>query len=106
VDYKMIAAQLSAASLSPSNPSMQPAVLPATPGTGAGLSWALVAMIAGGLIIIGALIWQMVSRRPSPDIHQPVGSRVETQSQAKFCRNCGEPVDDGDRFCSGCGLEL
>ncbi|MCK5419401.1 MAG: zinc ribbon domain-containing protein [Desulfobacterales bacterium] len=33
-------------------------------------------------------------------------SRVERQSRAKFCRNCGEPIDEGDRFCNGCGSEL
>ncbi len=106
VDYKMTTAQLSATSLPPSNPSMQTPALPATPSTGSGLNWALVAIVTGGLIIIGALIWQIASRRPSPDIRQPIDSRVETQSRAKFCRNCGEPIDDGDRFCSGCGSEL
>ena len=106
VDYQMTTAQLSATSLPASNPSMQPPALPATPGTGAGLNWALVAIVTGGLIIIGALIWLMASRRPSPDIRKRINSRVDTQSQATFCLNCGEPVDDGDRFCSGCGSEL
>jgi hypothetical protein len=107
VDYQMTTAQLSATSLPPTNPSMQTPALPATPGTGgAGLNWALVAVVAGGFIIIGALIWQIASRRPAPDIRKPIDSRVETQSQAQFCRNCGEPVDEGDKFCSGCGSEL
>ena len=106
VDYQMTTAQLSATSSPPSNPSMQTPALPATPGTDSGLNWALATVVTGVLIIIVALIWLMASRRPSPDIRKRVNSRVETQSQAQFCHNCGEPVDDGDRFCSGCGSEL
>jgi len=66
----------------------------------------LAATVTGGLIIIGALIWQVASRRPSPDTRKPIDSRVERQSRAKFCRNCGEPIDEGDRFCNACGSEL
>jgi len=107
VDYKMTTAQLSATSLPAPNTSMQTPALPAPPSTtGSGLNWALVAVAIGGLIIIGALIWQIVSRRPSPNTHQPIDSQVEKQSRAEFCRNCGEPIDESDRFCSGCGSEL
>ncbi len=106
VDYKMTTEQLSATSLPAPNTSIQTPALPATPSTGPGLNWALVAIVSGGFIIIGALIWQIVSRRPSPNIRQPIDSQVEKQSRAEFCRNCGEPIDDGDRFCSGCGSEV
>jgi len=106
VDYKMTIAQLSATSLPSPNTSIQTPTFPATPGTGSGTNWALAAIVAGGLIIIAALIWQIASRRPSPNIRKPIDSRVEKQSLAKFCPNCGEPIDEGDRFCSGCGSEL
>jgi hypothetical protein len=106
VDYKMTTAQLSATSLPPLNASIQTPALPATPSTGSGLNWALAAMVIGGLIIIVALIWQIASRRPSPDIHKPDDSRVEKRLRAEFCRNCGDPIEDGDTFCSGCGLEV
>ena len=106
VDYKMTTAQLSAASLPSPNTSVQTPALPVTPSTGFGINWALVAIVAGGLIIIVTLIWQIASRRPSPNIRKPIDSRVEKQSRAKFCRNCGEQMDEGDRFCSGCGSEL
>jgi hypothetical protein len=98
VDYKMTTAQLSATSLPPLNASIQTPALPATPSTGSGLNWALAAMVIGGLIIIVALIWQIASRRPSPDIHKPDDSRVEKQLRAEFCRNCGDPIEDGDTF--------
>ena len=106
VDYEMPTAQLSATSLSPQNTSIQTPAIPATPSTGSGINWALAATVTGGLIIIGALIWQVASRRPSPDTRKPIDSRVERQSRAKFCRNCGEPIDEGDRFCNACGSEL
>ena len=107
VDYKMATAQLSATSLPPPNTGIQTPALPATTSTGSGIHWALVAIVSGGFIIIGALIWQIASRRrPSPNIRKPIDSRVEKQSRTEFCRNCGDPIDDGDRFCSGCGSEL
>ena len=46
------------------------------------------------------------TRRPSPSMRKPIDSRVEKQSRAKFCRDCGEQIDEGDRFCNGCGSEL
>jgi hypothetical protein len=106
VDYKMITAQLSATSLPRQNTNIQTPAIPTTPSTGSSINWALAAIVAGGLIIFGALIWQIASRRPSPNIRKPIDSRVERQSRAKFCRNCGGPIDEGDRFCSGCGSEL
>ena len=106
VDYKMTTAQLSATSLPRQNTSIQTSAIPATSRTGYGIDWALAAIVAGGLIFIVALIWQITSRRAAPNIRKPIDSRVERQSQAKFCRNCGEPIDEGDRFCSGCGSEL
>jgi hypothetical protein len=106
VDYKMTSSQLSATSLPRQNTSIQTPAIPATSSTGSGINWALAATVTGGLIIIVALIWQIVSRRPSPNIRKPIDSRVERQSRAKFCRNCGEPIDEGDRFCNGCGSEL
>ena len=106
VDYKMITSQLSATSLPRKNINIQTSAIPATSRTGYGIDWALAAIVAGGLIFIVALIWQITSRRAAPNIRKPIDSRVERQSQAKFCRNCGEPIDEGDRFCSGCGSEL
>ena len=106
VVYTMTSAQLSAARQPPPDTGTQVPVVPATPGTSSGFSWALVALIAGGLLILGALIWQLASRRSSPGIRQPVNSRAEKLSRAKFCRDCGETIDEGDRFCRGCGSKV
>jgi hypothetical protein len=103
VDYEMTITQLSATSLVPTNTNVQPADLPAASSTGSGINWALAAVVAGGLIIIAALIWQITSHRSSP---KPVNLGVKKRSQTKFCHNCGEPIDEGDRFCRGCGSEL
>ena len=106
VDYKMTTAQLSATSLPPPNTGTQAPALPAAPGTGSGINWALVAVVSGGFIIIVALIWQIASRRRAAYIREPTASQVAKQPQEKFCGNCGEPIGKGDRFCSGCGMEL
>jgi hypothetical protein len=106
VDYKMTTAQLSAASLPSPNTNIQTPELPATSSAGSGINWPIAAIVGGGLIIIAALVWQFASRRPSPNIRKPLDKRVERQSRAKFCHNCGAAVDTGDRFCSRCGMEL
>jgi hypothetical protein len=106
VVYDMAAAQLSAARLPPPNAGTQPAGLPAVSAKRFDISWALVAMVAGGLAVIGALIWQFASRRRVPDMRNPDDSRIEIQARGRFCPNCGGPVDQDDRFCRGCGAEL
>ncbi|UCD78222.1 MAG: zinc ribbon domain-containing protein, partial [Desulfobacterales bacterium] len=103
VDYQMAGAQLSVANMPRPNTGVQAPASPAAPSTGSDRNWALAAMVAGGLIVCGALIWQIASRRRSPDIREPNDSRVEKRSGARFCSNCGEPVDEDDRFCRGCG---
>jgi zinc-ribbon domain len=106
VDYVTATAQLSQTSLPPPNTDVQSSPLPAAPGTGFGFNPAIAAIIAGGFIIIGALIWQLAARRRSPDIHKPLNSGVEKRSELRFCSNCGEPTDNDDRFCRECGSEL
>jgi len=106
VAYTMGSAQLSAASMPPPNTGAQAPALPAGPGTPSGFSWALAAVVAGGVIIIGAMIWQIASRRRTPDSRSANESRVEAGARTRFCRNCGSKVDEDDRFCRECGSEL
>jgi hypothetical protein len=106
VDYNMTNDQLSVASLPAANAGIQNSALPVTSKSGSDRNWALVAIIAGGFLILVALIWQIASRRSSSNVDKPADTGAEKQSRAKFCRNCGEPIDRGDRFCSGCGAEL
>lgn len=106
VEYLTTAAQLSATQMPPANAGTQTAASAVAPGTDSGLNWALVAVVAGGLLIFGAVIWQVASRCSANSIRKPVASGVKTQSRAKFCSDCGEPLDKGDRYCGGCGLKL
>ena len=106
VAYDMAAGQLSAARLPPPNAGTQPSGLPAASAKRFDISWASAAMVAGGLIIIGALIWQFAARRRVPDERDPDDSRIEAKVRGRFCPDCGGPVDQDDRFCRGCGVEL
>jgi hypothetical protein len=78
VVYTMDSARLSAESIpSPG------AVAPSTaqqggPGTGTGFNWALVAMVAGGVLFIGALVWQIAARREA----SRCGPRVQGANRA------------------------
>lgn len=107
VSYTMTSDQLSATRLPSADASLQNPATSGTPASTFGMNWALVAVIAGGLLILAALIWQLASRRSSSNSRMSAEAEVEKKpSRAKFCRNCGEAVDEGDRFCSGCGTEL
>jgi len=106
VEYKMTTAKLSVESRPQQNNSRPGSAMPDRPTTGSGNRWPMVAMVVGGLIIIIALVWQIVSRRSLPGGSKPVHKPAGRQSQAKFCRNCGELVDEGDNFCRGCGKDL
>ena len=106
VEYLTTTAQLSATQTPPSNAGTQTAASAVAPGTDASLNWALVAVVACGLLIFGAVIWQVASRRPAANICKPVETQVEKQSGTKFCRDCGELLDKANRYCSGCGLKL
>jgi hypothetical protein len=107
VTYEMSSDQLSLASIPSANSGTQPSVKQAAPAAGIRFSWALAAVAAGAVIIIGALIWHIASRRRSPDIHNHPEPRAEKRSEpSRFCSNCGEPIGKGDKFCRECGSEL
>ncbi len=100
VEYKMTTAKLSVESLPQKNNSLQTPGISDRSTIGSGISWPIVVIAIGGLIILMVLVWQIVSRRSLSD------KRDVRQSQGKFCRNCGEPLDEEDNFCRGCGKDL
>lgn len=106
VEYKMTNDQLSVESRPSQNIDEQTPGLPAGASAGSGISWAIVAAVIGGLMIIGALAWQVASARPSPGIRKPTDTLVEKESRNKFCQYCGKPVDNGGNFCGECGMAL
>jgi len=103
VTYEMTSAKLSAESPSLQYPDEQTTGSSAGSTVDLGINWAFV---IGGLIIFAALAWQIVSRRPSVRNRKPFEARVEFQSQTNFCQNCGESVDENNKFCGECGREL
>lgn len=106
VTYEMAAAQLSAESPALQKPKLQ------TPGssdrsrTDGGFNWSLAAMVAGSVIVVLVLTWQVASCRRQSGGRQPLRAQTSGQSGARFCRNCGEPADAGDNFCRRCGKDL
>ena len=89
-----------------------PVIGDAVPEEASGLNWALVAIVAGGLIIVAAVAWFLYTsnqtgrkRSPRP---RPVRSSKQSPSasQVQFCHNCGQPVEAEDRFCRACGTAV
>ncbi len=63
VDYSMDLPRLSAQNLPPPNPGPPPSTVPAKPGLG----WPFLAIIAGGALMVVAVIWMVVTRRSAAD---------------------------------------
>jgi hypothetical protein len=106
VDYTMNTAQLSVASLATPSTDLQKPGLPSTSKTGAGINWTIVAVVAGGVIIVIIFIWQIATRRGSSNQSVIQDAKAQKQSQADFCSNCDNPIDIDDRFCRNCGAVL
>jgi hypothetical protein len=106
--YTMDSARLSAQSIPSPGAGAPSAAQAGGPDAGSGVNWALAAMVAGGVLFIGALIWQIAARRRPPRVVQMTGPRSGGKADAgvNFCGNCGEPAGEGDRFCRGCGSKL
>jgi hypothetical protein len=57
-------------------------------------------------MIVIIFVWQIATRRGASNRSVTQDTRAQKQSQAKFCRNCGNQIDIDDRFCSKCGATL
>ncbi len=107
VDYNMTTSQLSVERLPPSNTGTQAPGLPAASTAGTGINLlSVVAIVTGSLIIVVVLVLQIAARRSSSNIREPFSAELEKRSQAKFCHNCGIPVIETDKYCSGCGTAI
>ena len=100
VEYQMTTAKLSVESLPQQNNSLQTSEIADRSTLGSGISWPIVAIAIGGLMILIVLVWQIASRRSLS------GKRNVGQSKGKFCPHCGQPVSEEDNFCPGCGKGL
>ena len=118
--YELAGDQLSADLLSAQQPAVEgplPLVSDPVQGDSSEFNWPLVAIVAGGLIMVAAVAWFLYANsqssrkrtpRPRPSRRtNPSKSRASTPSSgAQFCHNCGQAVDGEDRFCRECGTAL
>ena len=106
VDYTMSTDQLSAEGLAPPSTRQQEPGLPSKTKTGANYNWSLLAVVAGGFIIIVVFVWKIAIRRSESKRPEPHNTTTEKESYSRFCSNCDNPVDADDKFCSKCGAGL
>ena len=106
VDYTMSTDQLSVEHLAQPGTGVQEPGLPPTTKTGADVSWLLLAVVAGGLIIVMVFVWKIAIRRAETKRSKPHNATAKKESYSKFCSNCDNPVDTDDKFCSKCGASL
>ena len=78
-----------------------------TTGSASAINWPLIAAAVGGVLLAMALTWQITSSaRTESRTRKPRPVRPEKQTQARFCHQCGQPVQPGDRFCRQCGTAI
>jgi hypothetical protein len=115
--YNLDGDQLTADVLGAQQPPVEgplPVVSDAASDEASDLNWPLVAIVAGGLIIVAAVAWFLYtnnqSGRKRPPRPRPVRSSSKSPAssavQVQFCHNCGQPVDAEDRFCRECGTAV
>ncbi len=74
------------------------------------INWPLVLAGAGLLLIIAAVIWQIASSRSGSK--RPIKPRRQAksaksaQTTAKYCHECGQPLQPEDKFCRECGTAV
>lgn len=91
-------------------------------------NWPILLAGGGGLLVLLALAWQLwgerlagivgggrKARKPRParrkgaeraGAQRAQKKKGESSRRAKFCHQCGEKVQSGDRFCRNCGARL
>ena len=106
VDYTMSTDQLSVEHLAQAGTGVQEPGLPPTAKTGADVNWPLLAVVAGGLIIVMVFVWKIAIRRAETKRPKPRNTTAKKESYSKFCSNCDNPVDTDDKFCGKCGASL
>lgn len=123
--YTMARQELTAEVVSEQQPSpiQPPASSQPSQSSDAGFNWALMLAVMGGLIILAAAIWFIVSGRSSKSrsgksrilkpkpagratANRPSKKATARSSGPKYCHECGTPIEPGDRFCRNCGAAL
>lgn len=108
VNYIMSSPQLSVEGLNNATIDLQPSGPVSTPPSepASEFNWPLIAGVAGGILMIAALVFLYVGNRPKSRIYKPRPVRQPTKNAARFCHNCGGSLEAGDRFCRKCGTPV
>lgn len=119
--YEMVRQQLSSELISSQllTESDLSTTIPTEPGQDSGeFDWTIVLGVAGGVLILAIVGWLIVSNRrssrrvlkPQPRRRQqsqrsptPDPRSTRTTGKSRFCHECGQPLDPGDKFCRNCG---
>jgi hypothetical protein len=75
------------------------------------INWPVVAGAAGAILVIAALAFLYLGNQSKPRVRKPSPNRPAKPNRsnagaARFCHNCGEEVEVGDRFCRSCGTPV
>jgi hypothetical protein len=74
--------------------------------TSAGFNWPLMIAVAGGVLILLAGAWQIISTRAAAKAASAPAGRSGKRPPARFCHICGQPAGPQDRFCRHCGTAI
>ena len=75
------------------------------------INWPVVAGAAGGILVIAALAFLYLGNQSKTRVRKPSPNRTakstrSTAGAGRFCHNCGEGIEAGDRFCRSCGTPV
>ncbi len=90
--------------------------LDAVPVEESSFNWTTLLVGLGVLILATTAVWYLTSNRstagkrrpakPKPKRQNPASQTAAAPGKANFCHHCGEPVQEGDKFCRNCGTAV
>ena len=116
VGYTMSTPALTVSFLTEPEPSEELPILEATPVEETAFDWPLLLIGLGVLILVATAVYYFVGNRsanaprhtkPKPARKTAVSQgRPSAKTKANFCRQCGQPLQAGDKFCRECGTAV
>lgn len=115
VDYRLGDNRLTTAVLSDFQPLVGPDPAPAADDS---FNWPILLAVMGGVLVVAAVGWFILSQRQSRRIVKPRPVRwtppksagptrpPATAGRTRYCHECGQPVDQSDNFCRNCGAPV
>ncbi|MCP4421630.1 MAG: zinc ribbon domain-containing protein [Chloroflexi bacterium] len=112
VNYTMTSPQLTVSFSTPDTTNNDSPVLDAESAEdeeSGGIDWPLLLFILGGLILGGTAVAYLINRQSAasrPAKPKPRRPQAAAKGKAKFCRQCGQPLQPTDKFCRECGTAV